>query len=521
MSGLEAIGVAASIIQIADLGARVSIKLSTFYHKVKQANDNIQNLSTDVALTCTVLKQLGDSLQQDENVKLYSPDAFSVARDIMGECDKVFRQIESAMEDDISASASTNNNTSSVKYHVRKAARKLHFVFLEPQLSVLQSNLDRLKSTMLLMLNVIIYAGQVRRKETEISQQEQKEIIEILADEQKIKTKRYQQLQKAIESAGPEERTRAAPPCSSQDDNASFGVLAVQNKIENADEPIPEELAKYANLIKSLLMSVDEMKLALDKARYQRIRNGVLTIHDKELPPFQSQHGNSTCSKLFDGPLFERRESGEDAEERLLLAIEYEADDLRRRLHAVAEHGERLDTITVKSSKPVMARAKFTERARSTTLGRTKTAVTYPFRKVGEFFSRLVNRPKHKNVIEARPQAISLGDESPGRGTSDRPIFELPGSAVIVGDATAAAAATVGGQSTRSDEQGVELSLSDSDTTPSGSAQMPLIFGDDDSLAERNGEGTEIVRDSRKQQVVEEVQDLILKWTTLDVSEIE
>jgi predicted transcriptional regulator len=304
MSGLEVLGVAASIIQIADLGARVSIKLSTFYHKVKQANDNIQNLSTDVALTCTVLKQLGDNLQQDENVKLYSPDAFSVAKDIMGECDKVFRQIESAMEDDI-ISASPSASTSAVKHHVRKAAHKLHFVFLEPQLSVLQSNLDRLKSTMLLMLNVIIYAGQVRRKEAEVKQQGQKEIIEILVDEQKIKTKRYQQLTKAIEFVDPEESTRAASPYTSQDD-APFGVLALQDNTKNPDESIPEELTKYANLIKSLLTSVDEMKFALDSARYQRIKKGVLTIHDKELPPFLHQHGDSTCNKLFDGPLFER-----------------------------------------------------------------------------------------------------------------------------------------------------------------------------------------------------------------------
>lgn len=303
MSGLEVLGVAASIIQIADLGARVSIKLSTFYHKVKQANDNIHNLSTDVALTCTVLKQLGDNLQQDGNVKLYSPDAFSVAKDIMGECDKVFRQIESAMEDDNSTAPSAN--TSAVKYHVRKAARKLHFVFLEPQLSVLQSNLDRLKSTMLLMLNVIIYAGQVRRKEAEASQQEQKEIIEILADEQKAKTNRYQQLTKAIEFVDPEENTRAAPPYTSEDDTP-FGVLAVQDITKKPDESIPEELAKYANLIKSFLTSIEETKSALDNARYQRIKKGVLNIHDKELPTLQHQHGDSSCNKLFDGPLFER-----------------------------------------------------------------------------------------------------------------------------------------------------------------------------------------------------------------------
>lgn len=300
MSGLEAVGVAASIIQIADLGAQVAIKLSTFYRKVKQANEDIQNLSTDVALTCTVLKQLGDNLQQDEQVKLYSPDAFSVAKEIMRECEKVFRQIENAMEDDVSTSVTS----STVKSRFQRAARKLHFVFLEPQLSVLQSNIDRLKSTMLLMLNVIIYAGQVRRQEAEAKREEQKEIIEILADEKRVNDKRYQQLTNAIEAAD----TQRSPP-TAEKGITSFMAMPQQDNIHNSDEPIPEELEQYANLIKSLLTSVDQMKLALDQARYRRIKQGVLTIHDRETRSFQSENGpwgQATCNNLFAGPLFER-----------------------------------------------------------------------------------------------------------------------------------------------------------------------------------------------------------------------
>ena len=41
---------------------------------------------------------------------------------------------------------------------------RLKWPYLQPKLLLLQSNLDRLKSTMLLMLNVITYARQVSSK---------------------------------------------------------------------------------------------------------------------------------------------------------------------------------------------------------------------------------------------------------------------------------------------------------------------------------------------------------------------
>ena len=43
-TGLDAIGVAASIIQLADFGARLSIKLYTFYHQVKSADERLNGV---------------------------------------------------------------------------------------------------------------------------------------------------------------------------------------------------------------------------------------------------------------------------------------------------------------------------------------------------------------------------------------------------------------------------------------------------------------------------------------------
>lgn len=154
MSGLEIVGVAASILQIAEIGGHLSIKLCAFCRKVKSADQRLQSLSSDVSLTSNVLRQLGDNLQQDEQAKLYSGEAVHTSQEVLQECRTVFEKIGNAIE---------STEGSSTKGRFQRAAQKVGFLFIEQDLGVLRSNLDRLKSTMLLLLNVIMYAGQIRR----------------------------------------------------------------------------------------------------------------------------------------------------------------------------------------------------------------------------------------------------------------------------------------------------------------------------------------------------------------------
>lgn len=55
----------------------------------------------------------------------------------------------------------------------------------EPYLIILRAHLDRLKNTMLLMMNVITYASQLRNREIEASKGDQKELIELLVQQRR------------------------------------------------------------------------------------------------------------------------------------------------------------------------------------------------------------------------------------------------------------------------------------------------------------------------------------------------
>ncbi|KAE8350048.1 hypothetical protein BDV28DRAFT_159955 [Aspergillus coremiiformis] len=283
MSGLEAIGIAASIIQIADLGAQLSIKLCTVCRRVKNADQSIQSLSSDVALTCNVLRHLGLVLEQDTRAKLCSQHALTTAHDVLEECKKAFGQIQDAVDDTDPATA---------KGIFQRTVRKVGFVLREPHLAILQSNLDRLKSTMLLMVNVIIYAGQLRSGSATSALREQRELIQTLIEERKGNDLRFQNLNNPVRSL----------PVSGEPSLAQIAASPYMGFHYMPGKPMPEsddipsdELGKYYRLIKTILSAIDTCKPEIERARYVRIRTGVLNIHSSEIAQLEVTHGREVA----------------------------------------------------------------------------------------------------------------------------------------------------------------------------------------------------------------------------------
>lgn len=98
MSGLEILGIAASVLQIAELGGKLSVKLFTFGRKIKNADKNIDSISQDIAATCAVLQQLGITLRKDDQTRLCSAEAVSTAKHLLGECHKVFSDLNDTLD---------------------------------------------------------------------------------------------------------------------------------------------------------------------------------------------------------------------------------------------------------------------------------------------------------------------------------------------------------------------------------------------------------------------------------------
>ncbi|KAJ5082513.1 hypothetical protein N7532_011556 [Penicillium argentinense] len=265
---VEVLGTVAAAIQVAELGARLSVKLCTFAHKFKNANKALRSLSNDVALTCSVLRQLSESLGQDDLVSLYSPDAFATAQDVLEECEKVFKDLEGEIEQHQPDASPANSR-------MERATRKIRFLMNEPRLDSVAGNLERLKSTMLLMLNVIIYAGQLRSRREVSEAQEQRELLQMLTMEKVESERKFEQLTASIQFISLNVQSNQTGP-----------VSVVQNH-----NRVNDELQHYYDMAKAIIGNIDKAQQFLDTSRYQRVKDGFIKLHLAEASRFNQTYG--------------------------------------------------------------------------------------------------------------------------------------------------------------------------------------------------------------------------------------
>ena len=111
-------------------------------------------MSKDIAYTSSILETLGHNLKKDRNAQVYSQNAINTAETIVKECLEIFREMDEALLKKIKKLGLDGSSS-------RVAAvtlERLKWPFLRPKMMLLWSNLDRLKSSLDLLLNVFIYA---------------------------------------------------------------------------------------------------------------------------------------------------------------------------------------------------------------------------------------------------------------------------------------------------------------------------------------------------------------------------
>lgn len=148
------LGLIAAVVQVADVGFRLSEKLYTFGQTVASADESILFISKDISYTCSILRILEHSLRKDHEVELYSQNAVNTAETIVKECRDIFREMDRTLSKKISR---IGLDGSSSRFAVT-ALERLRWPFLRLRMMVLWGNLGKLKSSLHLMLNVFIYA---------------------------------------------------------------------------------------------------------------------------------------------------------------------------------------------------------------------------------------------------------------------------------------------------------------------------------------------------------------------------
>ena len=155
------IGIIASVLQVADIGLRLSLRLYTFGETVAGADKSIISISENVSLTSTVLKELGQTLDKDQTSRICSPNAVRTADGIVKQCQKIFQEMDHVL---VKKFANIKSTAKDRRIKAAQILERLRWPFIKGKIELLTGDLERQKSTLVLMLNVIALAKQEHEK---------------------------------------------------------------------------------------------------------------------------------------------------------------------------------------------------------------------------------------------------------------------------------------------------------------------------------------------------------------------
>lgn len=161
----EALGLVASIVQVAGACLQLSKTLYLYADNVATADRRIKNIAKEIQLTSSVMQELGNVFGNDEMGRIMSATAVQTARDTVVECSAVFAEIDTAL------------NKSK-----RNMLSRLLLPFRDTKIELLRSHIDKLKSTLMLLMQVFTHAYHVasNKVDREAEARQRKNIEQLL-----------------------------------------------------------------------------------------------------------------------------------------------------------------------------------------------------------------------------------------------------------------------------------------------------------------------------------------------------
>ena len=303
MSGLEIVAIAASILQLADLGGRLSVKLFTFSRKIKNADKSIASISAEIAQTGSILQHLGNELQKGDQLKVCSAEAVATAKVLVTDCYKIFDDLNESLD----AKTPKNKVVAAWKQRIR-------FSLVEPQIDLLNTSLERLKSSLLVMLNVLIFAEQLRNQEALPILKEQRELVRTLVEDKNESEAKFQGVLKAIEdlkvtNLAPDFASNTAALVASKIPSSTFrslsevsaGIAAGQQRsqLPTALKAREEEIRHQSALLRNVIDEIGYQHYKVDHGLRDRLHRGVLSAHWSRWEPLRKLYGDAVLLQAF------------------------------------------------------------------------------------------------------------------------------------------------------------------------------------------------------------------------------
>ncbi|KAI6880106.1 hypothetical protein KC360_g7473 [Hortaea werneckii] len=177
--------IAVGALQVAEVGFKLCDTLHSSVRDFKNAERDVKRVANEVKTASWALKQLGALLQQDEAIKRTKPGAISEASTALNQCSEAFAEVQIILPASGGSSASSLSVATRLKWATRKS-----------KVNSLLANLERLKTTLVLVFKVISYAKEIAcsPKDSATDQMDLRFQLETLIKSKNEAVRRYEEL---------------------------------------------------------------------------------------------------------------------------------------------------------------------------------------------------------------------------------------------------------------------------------------------------------------------------------------
>jgi hypothetical protein len=147
---IAAVGLAASILQIISTGIQASVYLYNLAEAVSSTGSTLKEIADDISFTTSVLEQLKAILESERYYGTATKEALTTADRLVRECSTVFEKIMALLKKHFPVPEFGGKKVAKLTY--------LRYTFLLPKIEVMHSNLEKHKTKLILMVQVLTYA---------------------------------------------------------------------------------------------------------------------------------------------------------------------------------------------------------------------------------------------------------------------------------------------------------------------------------------------------------------------------
>ncbi|KAI7150912.1 hypothetical protein KC316_g15494 [Hortaea werneckii] len=212
--------IAVGALQVAEVGFKLCDTLHSSVRDFKNAEKDFKRVASEVKTASWALKQLSALLQQDEAIKRTKPGAISEASTALDQCNEAFAEVQVILP------ASGSSSTASIS-----AATRFKWATRKSKVDALLANLERLKTTLVLVFKVISYAKEIANspKDPAIDQMDMRFQLETLIKSKNEAVRRYEELVKSLNQTHLDDDSTNAfgPDSGPQSLNAGLNLMAL------------------------------------------------------------------------------------------------------------------------------------------------------------------------------------------------------------------------------------------------------------------------------------------------------